>query len=85
MASPDPKIAAEIEAAYAERAAQQAAPWHDVTVHWPNGTSHDDGIRGGDRDDALANARSNWITENPYGKAQWIEVHGRSAEEGRAR
>jgi hypothetical protein len=60
-------------------------PWHDVTVHWPDGTSHNDGIHGADREDALANATVNWVTENPYGAAEWIEYHGLSAEEGRAR
>jgi len=82
----DPKIADEVEQAWAEHAATAPKPpWRDVTVHWPNGTSQEDGIRVVDRSDALANARSNWITETPYEKAEWIEYHGRSAEEGRAR
>ena len=50
-----------------------AERWHDVRVHWPDGTSHDDGIRGDSPDDALDNARRNWITENPYQQATRIE------------
>lgn len=52
--------------------------WHDVTVHWPDRSSHDDGIRGADRGEALANAELNWISGNPYGAAVRIEYRGQS-------
>lgn len=63
---------------------EKIRPWHDVTVHWPDGTSHQDGIRGHDQADALANAEWNWTSA--YGTAERIEYHGLSAEQdGRAR
>lgn len=53
-----------------------AAPWHDVRVHWPNGTSHLDGIRGWDRQHAVDNAHWNWGTANPHGTCDRIEYLG---------
>ena len=51
-----------------------AERWHDVRVHWPDGTSHDDGIQGDSLDDALDNARRNWITDTPYRQATRIDT-----------
>jgi hypothetical protein len=43
----------------------EAQPWHEVRVHFAGGASSEaraiaDGIRGFDRENALANARWNW-------------------------
>ncbi|RZT87409.1 hypothetical protein EV383_4332 [Pseudonocardia sediminis] len=54
------------------------APWHDVEVVWPDGSKSEDGIRGSDRDHALENAEWNWISGNPYGRAERIEYVGPS-------
>lgn len=54
------------------------APWHDVRVHWPNGTSHLDGIRGWDRQHAIDNAQWNWGSANPHGTCERIEYLGLS-------
>jgi hypothetical protein len=35
-------------------------PWQRLTIHWPDGRTTVDAIRGADQDEALANARSNW-------------------------
>lgn len=47
--------------------------WHRVRVHWPDGRTHDDQVRGRSAGEALANATANWITENPHGRAARIE------------
>lgn len=47
--------------------------WHGVRVHWPDGRTHDDAIRGRTPGEALNNAITNWITENAHGRAERIE------------
>jgi hypothetical protein len=46
----------------------------NVRVHWADGTSHDDGIRGKTRDEAQRNGDDNWIRNTPGEKALWVEV-----------
>lgn len=59
-----------------EHRARLVQPWHAVRVHWPDGTHHDDEIRGDDRDSAIDNAEWNWAGGNPYGRADHIEYLG---------
>lgn len=47
--------------------------WHRLRVHWPDGRTHDDHIRGRTAGEAIAAAIANWITENPHGRAERIE------------
>ena len=35
-------------------------PWHDVRVHWPDGRTHLDGIRGHDQEHAVDRGEWNW-------------------------
>jgi hypothetical protein len=56
--------------------------WHAVRVHWPDGRTHDDQIRGHTAGEAIAAATANWITENPHGRADRIEYLSRPAELG---
>jgi len=59
------------------------APWHLVRVHWPDGSTHDDAIRGHDRADAEVNAWWNW-SAGPV-KATGIDYLGLHPETGRYR
>lgn len=52
------------------------AEWHRVRVHWADGEAYEDEIEGRDRADALANAETNWITENPHESATRVEYLG---------
>ncbi|MFP5070935.1 hypothetical protein ACLFMI_14880 [Pseudonocardia nantongensis] len=47
--------------------------WHRVRIHWPDGCTHDDQVRGRTTSEAIAAAIGNWITENPHGRAERIE------------
>lgn len=47
--------------------------WHRVRIHWPDGRTHDDAIRGRTAGEAIEAAIANWITENPHGRAERIE------------
>lgn len=47
--------------------------WHDVRIHWREGSSHDDGVRAANPDEAIDNAARNWITVPPAEPAERIE------------
>lgn len=58
------------------KAQDERPPWHDVKVHWPDGRTHLDGIRGHDREQAIDAAQWNWGAGSPYGRAERIEYLG---------
>lgn len=60
----------------ADSVTDPAVPWQRVRVVWPDGGDYYDEIRGWDREDALRNARRNWIAETPHERAEHIEYLG---------